>query len=61
MRVIAVFFGLYAPDALTPPVSVFLPWLQGVRTMDKTCNQFYGWSTLSILASAMMVIWSYKY
>jgi len=41
MRVITAFFGLYAPEALTPPVSVFLPRLQGVRTIDKTRNQFF--------------------
>jgi hypothetical protein len=41
-RVIAACFGLYAPDALAPPVAVFLPQLQEVQTIDKTRNQFTG-------------------
>ena len=39
MRVIAMFSGPCAADALTARGSVFSPRLQGVRVIAKTCNQ----------------------
>jgi hypothetical protein len=37
--VITAVWGLYAPQVLTPPAAVFLPGLQGVRTVWSTRNQ----------------------
>jgi hypothetical protein len=41
MRVITAFFGWYAPAVLPPACASFLPRLQEVRTIYKTCNQFF--------------------